>query len=236
MASFDLQILLPVHNEGESIEAIVTEMHRIISPIVPFEFIVCEDGSQDNTKDVLRRLETRFPMRLILSGERKGYSGAVLDGMNASDAPYLLFLDSDGQCDPNDFARMWKLRDSFDLVKGWRVNRADNPMRRLMSRTFYRIYQGFFHTPVQDPSCPFLLMKRAVVERLAREMRLLMREGFWWEAVARMHRRGDTIKEMPVNHRARFAGDTQIFKLNKLPGIGYRNFRALFIIWRQTRP
>ena len=234
MTPFQLQILLPVHNEGESIEAIVTEMHQIISPIVPFEFIICEDGSKDNTKEVLRKLAATFPMRLILSDERKGYSRAVVDGMIESDAPYLLCLDSDGQCDPKDFAPVWKLRDSFDLVMGWRVNRADNPMRRMMSRTFYGIYQAFFHTPVHDPSCPYLLMKRPVVERIAKEMGQ-MQQGFWWEFVARVHRRGYTIKELPVNHRTRYAGTTQVYKLNRLPGIGYRHFLALFTIWRQTR-
>ena len=63
----ELDVLLPVHNEAESIEATVREMYDEFSPLVRLRFIVCEDGSVDNTKDVLRRLSDSIPMRLILA-------------------------------------------------------------------------------------------------------------------------------------------------------------------------
>jgi hypothetical protein len=62
-----------------------------------------------------------------------------------------------------------------------------------------------------------------------------MKQGFWWEFTARVHRRGFSIREFPVNHRGRSAGKTQVYRLNRLPGIGYRHFVALFKIWFQTR-
>jgi hypothetical protein len=62
-----------------------------------------------------------------------------------------------------------------------------------------------------------------------------MQQGFWWEFMARVHRRGYSILELPVQHRERIAGETQVYKLRKLPGIGWRHFVALFKIWFQTR-
>lgn len=229
-----LDVLLPVHNEGASIEATLREIYEELSPRVPLRFVICEDGSKDNTKEVLRRVSESLPMKLIMSDARKGYSRAVVDGMMESTAPYLLCLDSDGQCDPKDFWPFWESREAADVVLGWRVHRADNAMRRLMSGTFYGFYKALYRVPVHDPSCPYLLIKHAVVERIAPEMGE-MQQGFWWEFVARVHRRKFSIKELPVHHRLRAAGTTQVYKLSKLPGIGYRHFVALFKIWSQTR-
>ncbi len=53
--NLDLQIIMPVHNEGESIEATLQEWYDELSPRLSIQFIVCEDGSRDNTKEVLTR-------------------------------------------------------------------------------------------------------------------------------------------------------------------------------------
>jgi glycosyltransferase involved in cell wall biosynthesis len=232
---YDLQILLPVHNEAESIADTIREIYAEISPRVAMQFIICEDGSRDNTQDVLKRLSREIPMKLILSRERKGYSRAVTDGMRAMDARYLLCLDSDGQCDPKDFWKFWAARDEASIVLGWRVDRADTLLRRLMSRTFYFVYQALYRTPVHDPSCPFMLARRDVIESLVNQLGA-MQQGFWWEFVARSHRLGLKILEKPVHHRLRVAGTTQVYHLRKLPGIGYHHFLALFRIWDETRP
>ncbi|MGH9453310.1 MAG: glycosyltransferase family 2 protein [Terriglobia bacterium] len=230
----ELEILLPVHNEADSIEVTVREIYGELSPQVRLRFLICEDGSVDHTKQILRRLSESLPMNLILSEQRKGYSRAVIDGMKALEAPYLLCLDSDGQCDPKDFASFWNVRMESDVVLGWRVNRADTRLRKLMSRTFYRIYKLLYGVPVHDPSCPYVLVRKGVVERLVDELGA-MQQGFWWEFVARVHRHGFSIHELPVNHRLRSAGTTQVYKFRKLPGIGWRHFLALFKIWFQTR-
>jgi len=229
-----LEVLLPVHNEADSIEHTIREIHAELSPGLTLGFIVCEDGSLDETKNVLRRLSLSLPMKLILSEQRKGYSRAVIDGMSQLSSPYLLCLDSDGQCDPRDFWRLWGLRNDCDVVIGWRVHRADNLLRKLMSRTFYRVYRLLYSVPVHDPSCPFVLIRRDVAQRLVPELGL-MQQGFWWEFVARSHRRGYSIKEVAVHHRSRAAGVTQVYKLRKLPRIGWTHFLALFKIWSQTR-
>ena len=234
MAEFDLQVLLPIHNEAESISGAIHEIYNAISPVARVQFILCEDGSQDNTKEILTQLAKQIPAKLLIGDQRKGYSRAVIDGMRQCTAPYLLCLDSDGQCDPKDFGKFWPLRDRADLVVGWRVERADNWMRKAMSRTFYRFYKALYHVPLHDPSCPFVLAHQdtiaSVVDQLGE-----MKQGFWWEFMARCHRSGRTILELPVHHRLRTAGVTQVYKLSKLPGIGYHHFVALFKIWFQTR-
>jgi dolichol-phosphate mannosyltransferase len=233
-AEFDLEVLLPVHNEAETIEATIGEMYAEFSRLVRVRFIVCEDGSTDRTREALARLQSAVPAKMILSEARKGYSKAVRDGMRAAEAPYLLCLDSDGQCDPKDFARFWEARGEADVVIGWRIRRADPALRRVLSAIFYRIYQAVYRVPVHDPSCPYVLARKSVVDALVAELGE-MQEGFWWEFTARVHRRGFTIKELPVHHRLRAGGTTRVYTLRKMPAIGYSHLRALFRIWRQTR-
>jgi glycosyltransferase involved in cell wall biosynthesis len=230
----ELQVLLPVHNEAESITATIEDIYNEISGKVNMQFIICEDGSRDNTREILTGLSRQYPMTLIMSKERKGYSKAVQDGMLAMNAPFLLCLDSDGQCDPKDFWKFWELRDKFDVLVGWRVRRADTVIRKALSRFFYMFYKMLFHAPIHDPSCPFLLAKKDMILRLAPELGL-MKQGFWWEFTARAYRRGYTMQEIPVNHKLRSAGTTQVYKFRKMPGIFMHHFIALFSIWRQTR-
>jgi dolichol-phosphate mannosyltransferase len=234
MITPELEVLLPVHNEAESIEATVRELYTELSSKVNVGFIVCEDGSKDNTKEILRRLAQEIPMRLNLSDERKGYSRAVREGMLMLEAEWLLCVDSDGQCDPKDFWNFWKVRESADVLIGWRVNRQDTLARKSMSRFFYLIYQAVLRTPVHDPSCPYVLCRKAVAHELANELRE-MQQGFWWEFVARVHRSGHSILEIPVQHRLRAAGKTQVYQVKKMPGIFIRHAIAIFKIWLQTR-
>jgi dolichol-phosphate mannosyltransferase len=230
----ELEILLPVHNEGESIEATIRDIHEELSPTASVGFIICEDGSKDDSKGVLTRLAHELPMRLNLSDARKGYSLAMREGMAIVKADYLLCLDSDGQCDPKDFVNFWKSRVSADVVIGWRVRRADTPLRKGFSRIFHFFYQFVFRVPVHDPSCPFVLCRREVALSMSAE-RFEMKEGFWWEFIARAHRRNLTILEIPVNHRLRTAGITQVYKWRRMPGIFFRHLAAIFKIWADTR-
>jgi dolichol-phosphate mannosyltransferase len=230
----ELDIVLPVHNEGESIEATIREIYEEISPKVAVRFVICEDGSKDNTKEVLRKLSESIPMVLDLSDARKGYSRAVIDAFKMVKAPYALALDSDGQCEPKDFWQFWERRDSQDVLIGWRVDRADPFFRRWMSKSFKAVHSILFHPHLHDPSCPYLLIHREVLEKLVPELGIL-KQGFWWEFVARVVRQGFSIAELPVTHRERAAGMTRVYTMTKIPGIAYRHLLGLWTIYRETR-
>jgi hypothetical protein len=62
-----------------------------------------------------------------------------------------------------------------------------------------------------------------------------MQQGFWWEFVARVHRGGYRITELPVHHRLRSAGETQVYRWSRMPGIFIRHVLAILRIWRETR-
>src|SRR5512141_2815569 len=120
----DIDIILPVYNERDSIVPVLDEWKNELSRLhVSYRFILCEDGSTDGTGELLKTISSKYPMLLDQSGTRRGYAGAVVAGINDSTAKYILCIDSDGQCDPADLAKFWKERDTADVVIGWRTAR-----------------------------------------------------------------------------------------------------------------
>jgi dolichol-phosphate mannosyltransferase len=232
-----VQVLLPVYNEAGSIEDTLRELDKTLSPLARVELVVCEDGSTDGTREILKRLAGELPMKLVLGTERLGYSRAVIEGWRACTAPYVLSLDSDGQCDPRDFEAFMPRARPDAVIMGWRRTRQDSFARRAMSGLFKVIYRGLTGVRLRDPSCPFLLVPRGGVEYLLRIPTLgLCWLGFWWEVAARFHRAGMPFVEVPVNHRPRAAGRTQVYRVRKLAGIFFGHLVAVARIVREPVP
>ena len=93
-----LQILMPAHNEGKNIENHITKVDNILKRKIKFSFLICEDGSSDNTLEILKRLKKKFKVHILSKKEKQGYSTAVMSGIKKASADYLLIMDSDGQC------------------------------------------------------------------------------------------------------------------------------------------
>lgn len=225
---------MPVFNEGASIEGTLREWCAEVAPRVAVELLVSEDGSRDDTKRVLARLAGELPLRLDMSDARRGYGGAVMAALRASSAPFVLAVDSDGQCDPADLWGFWDAREQWDMQIGWRVRRGDTRARKLMSRSFRLLHRGLFGIRLHDPSCPYVLVRRSLLERLLPELGTLS-EGFWWEFVARCHYAGARMREVPIGHRLRSAGTTVVFRPAKIPAIAWRNGTGLLRLWWSRR-
>jgi dolichol-phosphate mannosyltransferase len=224
----ELQVVVPVHNEAQNVEEVLRELHEQLRRL-RIEIIVCEDGSTDGTAEVLRRLQGDLPLRLLLSPRRKGYSRAVIDGLDAVTSDYALCIDGDGQCDPEDFWSFWGLRSSYEVVIGYRRRRADPWSRRLMSGAFRAFWRVLFWSRIKDPSCPYILIRKDVIRALAPRLGVLS-QGFWWEFVARAGRAGFRIGELPVRYRSRKGGATRIYHPLRIPGIALSHLAGLLKI------
>ena len=121
--SNSLQILMPAHNEGKNIKNHLTKVNNILKKKIKFSFLICEDGSSDNTLDTLKKLKKKFKIRILSKKEKQGYSTAVMSGIKIANADYLLIMDSDGQCDPRQIFKFWNARKKADLVVGYRIQR-----------------------------------------------------------------------------------------------------------------
>ena len=220
------QILLPVYNEASSIRKTLFDIYEALKDEINFEFIITEDGSTDNTKEILNDLKKQLPMTLISDDKRKYYSLAVLDGIKKASSDFLLIMDSDGQCDPKDIMSFWHKRKESDLVCGYRSPRYDFAYRRFISKIFYLIYNVLFKVPLRDPSFAFVFMNKKTYTNL-NNFTPYLPDGFFWEFNARANKLNFLFNEIKINHRKRSSGDTKIYTLNKLPKIAYNNLLGL---------
>src|SRR5262245_2620004 len=133
-----LSIILPVHNEVESLEIVISEWDSYIRRIkgVHHVFIICEDGSTDGTKELIYHLERKFPIINNTMLGRRGYGQAVRDGINCSKSDYILCIDSDGQIGPERMHEVWSARSDSYFLMGRRQKRQDAKSRLIYSKLF----------------------------------------------------------------------------------------------------
>jgi len=229
--------VLPAHNEGPAIEKTLREFCEVVAVRdgIPVRFVVCEDGSTDDTVEIVTKLSEDLPILLISSQDRKGYSKAVVDGLKAATADIVGFIDSDGQCDPADFSSLYRHLDEADLVIGFRHPRSDPFYRIAMSAAFKTAYRRLFPVRLKDPSCPFLVVHRPALDSILSGRPGLLRQGFWWEFNARAQAAGLRVLEFPVHHRSRTDGETKVYRVRKIPSIAVEHLAALFELRRELR-
>lgn len=196
-------------------------------------YVVSEDGSSDGTAAVVQALAAALPITLITAPMRKGYSRAVVDGLRATTADLVACVDADGQCDPRDLIRLAQSLDGHDLIVGRRMHRADHWSRKVMSRAFRTVFSVFFSVPLHDPSSPYLLITRPALDRVLASDPGILPQGFWWEFYARAVELGLSLSEIPVGHRARSAGTTQVYRPTKVPRIALVHLIGLIRLRRQ---
>ncbi len=234
-----IEVVLPAHNEGGGIRQTLEEFYKVVSERdrFPVHFIVCEDGSKDNTVEIIKEVAERLPVTLISEPIRKGYSRAVIDGFKASSCPLVSFIDSDGQCDPGDFKGIYQemVRSDCDLVVGYRNPRQDPWIRLLMSAAFNQVYKFYFNVKLRDPSCPYLIIKREALMRVLDGNVGILKEGFWWEFFARAQAKNLRIRQVPVTHRKRTSGATVVYRPAKVPGIAWAHLRGLAQLSRELK-
>src|SRR5271156_179423 len=237
--STTIDVVLPAHNEGESIGLTLREFYQIVATDQghSIRFIVCEDGSKDNTVAVIQETAKTLPVILISENFRKGYSRAVIDGFKASTNSLVGFIDSDGQCDPRDFAALYSemMEKDCDLVVCYRNPRKDHWTRLLMSGLFKQVYQLYFDVGLKDPSCPYLIIKRDALLRLLKGNVGILKQGFWWEFFARARACKLSICQVPVTHRIRTAGKTIVYRPTKISGSAWQHLRGLAKLSRELK-
>lgn len=229
-----LTVFLPVHNEADVIEEVLDTFYaKVVSP-TSARLLVCEDGSTDGTGAVLDRLAAKYPMWLEKAGIRKGYAGAVRDGLASVTTPFVFFADSDGQYYPEDFWKLAPYAGEYDMVIGRKVNRDEPRHRILLSWGFHLLAKVLTDVPLNDMDCGFRILRRATIDRVLPEVGSLP-YSFWAEFTILAYRRGLRIIEVPVSHRSRLRGTTSIYKPSRLPVIVSRQFMGLLALSRRLK-
>jgi glycosyltransferase involved in cell wall biosynthesis len=229
-----VSVVFPVHNESFVIEQTLRNYVAELGPRIPdVEFLVCEDGSTDDTKAVLERLAGEIGIRIRLSDDRKGYQQAVIDAVNLATKPWVFVVDSDYQFAAIDYWRLEPFRQTHDIVLGIKRPRRDPFYRVWLSAGQNWLLRRFFKLPYRDMDTGFRLFRKAVFDAIAPEIRHL--SFFTAEFVVRSHYRDYRIKEVPVHHYARKIGSTTIFFISNLIVLCFQQFAGILRMHAEFR-
>ena len=229
-----ISLVFPVYNESFIIEQVLRNyIAEAEGRVQDLEVIVAEDGSTDDTKVVLERLEHELPIKLFTSDERKGYQKAVIDAIAHATKPWLFVVDSDYQFAAIDFWRLEPHRRTHDIILGIKSPRKDPLYRVWLSAGYNFLLRMFFQVPYHDMDTGFRLIRRDATEEIAPHVKHM--SFFTAEFVVRAHYAGYRILEVPVYHYARKIGSTTIFFISGLFVICVRQFIGILRMHREFK-
>ncbi len=160
----ELMIVMPVYNEQASVRKVVMEWFQEVENWTEdFVLLAINDGSKDDTLKILQRLREQLEPRLeIVDRENRGHGQSCLEGYRIAcdrGIPWVMQIDSDGQCDPQYFFRLWRKRQECDVVYGYRFRRDDGWRRILASVVLIAVLLIFARVYCIDANVPYRLMK-----------------------------------------------------------------------------
>jgi glycosyltransferase involved in cell wall biosynthesis len=169
----ELSYFFPAHNEEANLEALVDEaLATLPSLAARFEVIAVDDGSKDRTAAIADELAKRHPdvFRVVHHPVNQGYGAALRSGFRAARFGLIAFTDGDRQFKVDDVGRLtarMQQTDDPDVVVGYRLKRADPPIRRWYARIYRLSNRIFFGVRVRDIDCACKLFKRQSLEGIA---------------------------------------------------------------------
>jgi glycosyltransferase involved in cell wall biosynthesis len=231
-----LSVVMPVYNEGARIVANVEQTLGALRMLGPFEIVLVDDGSSDNSAEEIARLDKNYPGEIrALTLPRSGKGEALRRGANEARGEFVVFIDADLDLPPEQilfFVAIQRVKKA-DAVIGSKMHpdsTVDYPfIRRVYSLGYFLLVKTLFGLPVRDTQTGLKLVRR---ELLLRALAQTECRGFALdlELLVRLVQLGAVMVEAPVvvRHSMKFGG-----------GIGlpvvWQIFRDTWDVWRRTR-
>ncbi|KPQ32293.1 MAG: Glycosyltransferases involved in cell wall biogenesis [Phormidesmis priestleyi Ana] len=215
--SIALSIVVPIYNEVETLPHLIEQIEQGVRTYSGnYEIICVDDGSNDGSTQLLKQLALRHQhLRAIILRRNYGQTAAMAAGFEHAEGHTIVTLDGDLQNDPQDILPLVaKLDEGYDLVSGWRRNRQDAALTRLLPSKIANLIIGkVTGVTIRDYGCSL----KAYRAELVADMKLYGELHRFLPALAFIE--GARVTEIPVRHHARQFGQSKY-------GLG-RTFRVI---------
>ncbi len=234
-SQIELSVVLPIHNEAESLPKLIPELSGVLRQLGrPYEIVAVDDGSSDDSVAVLRDLqEDEAGLRIIQFRRNFGQTAAFGAGFDHARGDIVVTMDADGQNDPADIPRLLEVMDegNYDLVNGWRQNRKEPFLtRRLPSLVANWLITNASDIHLHDRGCSLRVLRRDLV----RQMNLYGELHRFIPEMASLI--GVRVAEVPVNDRPREAGESKYRALARTPRVLLDLVTVSFLLSYSKRP
>jgi dolichol-phosphate mannosyltransferase len=225
-----MSVVAPAYNEEANLPRLVEQVERVLSKFEKtWEFIIIDDGSKDNSLDVLKSLMVKKAfLRVIHFLSNSGQSAAIEAGIRNAQGRIIATLDADLQNDPCEIPRMARLiiEGKCDFVNGWRRKRNDPWLRRVSTKIANGVRNRLTKESIHDSACGLKVFRRQCFQN----MKLFRGMHRFLPTLAKMQ--GYSVLEIEVNHRPRMAGKAKYGVWNRM----FCGLRDTFAIrWMASR-
>ncbi len=231
-----LTIIVPVYDEEDNLRRVGDELSAHLERSrTPARVLFVNDGSTDRSAELIEALcagDRRFGYLHL--ARNSGLSAALKAGFDHVETRYAGYIDSDLQTSPEDFDLLTPFAAEYELVTGIRVNRKDTLVKKLSSRIANAIRRSFTHDGATDTGCPLKVIRADVARRIP------FFKGMHRFLPALVQLEGGRVKEVPVRHFPRVAGESKYHLWNRLLGpaadlLGYRWMRSRYIRYQVAK-
>ncbi|MFM5887948.1 MAG: glycosyltransferase family 2 protein [Dolichospermum sp.] len=203
----DVSVVIPIKDEVESLPLLLKAISSTLTASkLNYEIICVDDGSSDGSAEFLKeQAQIRTDLKVVILRRNYGQTAAMSAGFNYATAKVIVTLDADLQNDPADIPILiTKLEEGYDLVSGWRQNRQDGALNRLLpSKIANWLIRTATSVYIHDYGCSL----KAYRSELVADMNLYGELHRFLPALAYIE--GARITEVPVRHHARRFGKSK---------------------------
>ena len=195
-----LSIIIPAYNEEKVIENNVLKTREYFKKkykVNEFEIIIVNDGSSDNTEKISKKINYKN-VSLVSYKNNKGKGYAVKKGIKKSKGDLILMMDADLATPLNQYDKLIKYTENYDIVIGSRVNpkAKRKPIKKLFGKLSYLMVEIILKLGIKDTQCGFKLFKRETLNIFNEQQ--IDGFGFDFEILYIANKKGYNIKEVPV--------------------------------------
>ena len=229
-----ISIVIPVHNEVENINPLLNEIIAALNNFSDYEIIYINDGSRDDTLNVLKTAQKTSPNLRVFHHEKScGQSAAIYTGIKAAKFSVIATLDGDGQNNPADIPNLYaqlqtqrEINPRLAMIAGWRNQRHDSAWRLFSSKFANGIRSKLLGDATPDTGCGLKVFMRDAA------LQLPFFDHYHRFLPALMLRAGYQVVSIPVTHRARERGVSNYGTLDRL-WVGISDIMG--VMWLKTR-
>jgi dolichol-phosphate mannosyltransferase len=222
MAVAQVEIVIPVYNEGENIRSALEQIHQKVT--CPYHVVIVHDFDEDNTLPVARQVqkELGLPLTFKRNSLGRGVLGAIRTGLETAVSPWVIVTMADISDPPEVINALLKqaVQQQLDLVCASRYMRGGKQiggpwLKGLLSKTAGLTLHWFAGIPTHDATNSFKLYRHELIRQIPIESTGGFELGI--ELVVKAHRAGFRIGEVPTTWRDRPAGQSRFQMRNWLP-------------------
>jgi glycosyltransferase involved in cell wall biosynthesis len=204
-------VVVPLKDEEENVRQLVQEVEAVMQKMgKPWELLLIDDGSTDNTLQILKALQREKKFIRILSFDKNyGQSSAFEAGFKRAKGQWVITLDGDLQNDPADIPRLIDRCPEADLITGIRQKRKDTFFKKGISRIANGFRSFALQDGIEDTGCSLKIYRKCCLDEIK------MYHGMHRFLPALFQIEGFKVIQIPVSHRKRSHGTTKYNLFNR---------------------